>query len=140
MEILEQSRGRLTHFVAGIGTGGTITGVGRRLKEHDPGIKVVCVVPEEFPGIEGLKPLERPEDIVPRILDASVIDARIRVTAEQASECCHSLARSGIFVGQSSGAYLAASLEVASLEPGSRVVTVFSDLGERYFSTGLWEP
>ncbi|HEV8376199.1 MAG TPA: pyridoxal-phosphate dependent enzyme, partial [Candidatus Polarisedimenticolia bacterium] len=83
-EILDQTGGKLTHFVAGIGTGGTITGIGRRLKEHDPGIRVVCVVPESFPGIEGLKPLERPEDIVPAILDQDVIDERVRVTIEQA--------------------------------------------------------
>ena len=140
VEILEQTGGALTHFVAGIGTGGTLTGVGRRLKERDPRIRVVCVVPEAFPGIEGLKPLERPEDIVPKILDTSVIDERIRVSVEQASDCCHALARSGVFVGQSSGAYLSAAEAVARREPGARVVTVFSDLGERYFSTRLWEP
>ena len=139
-EILEQTEGKLTHFVAGIGTGGTLTGVGRRLKEHDPGIRIVCVVPDAFPGIEGLKPLERPEDIVPKILDTSVIDERIRVTVEHAYARCQSLARSGIFVGQSSGAYLEAALETARREPGARIVTVFSDLGERYFSTRLWEP
>jgi S-sulfo-L-cysteine synthase (O-acetyl-L-serine-dependent) len=139
-EILEQTGGKLTHFVAGIGTGGTITGVGRRLKEHDPSIRVVCVVPEAFPGIEGLKPLERPEDIVPKILDASVIDERIRVSIEQASDGCHALARNGIFVGQSSGAYLRVAEIIARRDTGARVVTVFSDLGERYFSTRLWEP
>ncbi|HEV8335325.1 MAG TPA: PLP-dependent cysteine synthase family protein [Candidatus Polarisedimenticolia bacterium] len=138
-EILEQSGGRITHFVAGIGTGGTITGVGRRLKSHDPKIQVVCVVPESFPGIEGLKPLERPEDIVPKILDAGVIDRRIRVTIEEAYALCHSLARRGLFVGQSSGAYLSAALTVARDAPGARIVTVFSDLGERYFSTRLWD-
>jgi S-sulfo-L-cysteine synthase (O-acetyl-L-serine-dependent) len=138
-EILEQSGGRITHFVAGIGTGGTITGVGRRLKSHDPKIQVACVVPESFPGIEGLKPLERPEDIVPKILDASVIDRRIRVTIEEAYVLCHSLARRGLFVGQSSGAYLSAALTVARDAPGARIVTVFSDLGERYFSTRLWD-
>jgi len=138
-EILQQTGGRLTHFVAGIGTGGTLTGVGRRLKEQEPKIQVVCVVPEAFPGIEGLKPLERPEDIVPKILDTSVIDQKIRVSVEQASDHCHLLARSGIFVGQSSGAYLSAAQEIARRDRGSRVVTVFSDLGERYFSTGLWE-
>lgn len=138
-EILEQTGGRLTHFVAGIGTGGTLTGVGRRLKEHDRKIRVVCVVPEAFPGIEGLKPLERPEDIVPAILDESVVDERIRVSIDQAYAACQLLARSGIFVGQSSGAYTHAALEVARREPGARIVTVFSDLGERYFSTRLWD-
>jgi len=138
-EILEQTGGRLTHFVAGIGTGGTITGVGRRLKENDPAVQVVCVVPESFPGVEGLKPLESPEDIVPRILDMRVIDRRIRVTNEDAYALCQSLAHRGVFVGQSSGAYLKAALEVARESAGARVVTVFSDLGERYFSTRLWD-
>lgn len=138
-EILEQTEGRLTHFVAGVGTGGTITGVGRRLKEALPGVEIVSVVPDSFPGIEGLKPLERPEDIVPAILDASVIDRRIRVGIEDAYDWCQKLARQGIFVGQSSGAYLKAAAEIASESRHARVVTVFSDLGERYFSTGLWD-
>src|SRR5712664_966756 len=59
-EILEQTGGRLTHVVAGVGTGGTITGLGRRLKAHDPQIRLVCILPEAFPGVEGLKPLGRP--------------------------------------------------------------------------------
>jgi cysteine synthase B len=139
VEILEQTGGRLTHFVAGVGTGGTITGVGRRLKEAIPGIQIVSVVPESFPGIEGLKPRERPEDIVPAILDPSVIDRRIRVGIEDAYDWCQKLARQGIFVGQSSGAYLKAAADVARESRFARVVTVFSDLGERYFSTGLWD-
>lgn len=138
-EILEQTGGKLTHFVAGIGTGGTITGVGRRLKEHDPKIQIVCIVPEAFPGIEGLKPLERPEDIVPGILDQSVIDRRIRVTIDEAYALCLSLAKNGLFVGQSSGAYLKGAIQVAKESPKARIVTVFSDTGERYFSTGMWD-
>ena len=138
-EILAQTGGKLTHFVAGIGTGGTITGVGRRLKEHNPKIQVVCIVPEAFPGIEGLKPLERPEDIVPKILDTSVIDRRIRVTIDEAYALCQSLAKTGLFVGQSSGAYLKGSVDVARESPKARIVTVFSDLGERYLSTGMWD-
>ncbi len=140
VEILEQTGGKLTHFVAVVGTGGTITGVGRRLKEHDPRIQVVCIVPEAFPGIEGLKSLERPEDIVPKILDASVIDRRIRVTIDEAYALCLSLAKQGVFVGQSSGAFLKGAIEVAREDPKARIVTVFSDTGERYFSTGMWDP
>ena len=83
VEILEQTGGRLTHIVAGVGTGGTVTGLGRRLKEHDPTIRLICVLPEVFPGIEGLKPLG-PQDIVPAILDETVIDERIPVTSEDA--------------------------------------------------------
>ncbi len=139
-EILEQAGGRLTHFVAGIGTGGTLTGVGRRLKEHDPRIRIVCVVPEPFPGIEGLKPLESPQDIVPEILDAGLIDERIRVSIDEAASACLDLARAGLFVGQSSGAFAHAARAVARREPGARIVTIFPDLGERYFSTRLWRP
>lgn len=139
VEILEQTQGKLTHFVAGIGTGGTVTGVGRRLKEHDPRIKVVAVIPDPFPGIEGLKPLERPEDIRPKILDESVIDEKVKVGIEDAFTYCHRLARRGVFVGQSSGAMLEAIQRLARREKAGRFVTVFADLGERYFSTGLWD-
>jgi cysteine synthase B len=139
-EILEQTRGRLTHFVAGVGTGGTITGVGRRLKEHDPRIEVVCILPDRFPGIEGLKPLGEPEDIVPAIYDPSVVDRTLPVRPEDAYAVCNRLARRGFFVGQSSGAYVHGALAVAR-EAGRRaaVVTLLCDTGERYFSTRLWD-
>src|SRR6266481_7916364 len=92
VEILEQTGGRVTHVVVGVGTGGTVTGLGRRLKEHDPTIRLVCVLPEVFPGIEGLKPLG-PHDIVPAILDETVIDERMSVTSEDAYTMCVRLAR-----------------------------------------------
>lgn len=138
VEILEQTRGELTHVIAGVGTGGTVTGLGRRLKEHDGRIRLVCVLPEAFPGIEGLKPLGSPEDIVPAILDESVIDERISVTSDDAYHMCIRLARAGFFVGQSSGAYMVGVERVARRERAGRFVTLFNDLGERYFSTGLW--
>src|SRR5712692_856843 len=138
-EILEQTDGRLTHLVIGVGTGGTLTGTGRRLKEHDPRIKIVSIVPEVFPGIEGLKPLGRPEDIVPAILDQSLIDERVPITADEAHAMCVRLARAGFFVGQSSGAYMAGLERVARRERRGRFVTIFNDLGERYFSTRLWD-
>jgi cysteine synthase B len=139
MEILDQTGGRLTHVVVGVGTGGTLTGLGRRLKEHDPRIRVVSVVPEAFPGIEGLKPLGHPEDIVPAILDQRLIDERIAVSSADAYTMCGRLARLGYFVGQSSGAYLVGAEQVARREGRGRIVTLFNDLGERYFSTRLWE-
>ena len=138
-EILEQTGGHLTHLVVGVGTGGTLTGVGRRLKEHDPRIKVVSIVPEVFPGIEGLKPLGRPEDIVPAILDQTLIDERVPVTADETHAMCVRLARAGFFVGQSSGAYMTGLERVARRERRGRFVTIFNDLGERYFSTRLWD-
>jgi cysteine synthase B len=130
---------KLTHFVAGIGTGGTITGCGRRLKEHDPSIQVVCIIPDNFPGIEGLKPLENPEDIRPEILDESVIDERIHVTIDDAFDYCSTLAKHGVFVGQSSGAYLYAVHQLGKREKTGVCATIFNDIGERYFSTRLWD-
>ena len=138
-EILEQTAGRITHVVAGVGTGGTVTGLGRRLKEHDPKIRVVCIIPDVFPGIEGLKPLGQPEDIVPAILDESVIDEQVPVTSDEAYVMCGRLARAGFFVGQSSGAYLVGVERIARRERHGCFVTLFNDLGERYFSTRLWD-
>ena len=138
-EILTQTDGRLSHLVVGVGTGGTITGLGRRLKEHDARVRVVCIIPEAFPGVEGLKPLGRPEDIVPAILDESVIDERVSVGVEEAYKMCQRLAAAGFFVGQSSGAYLAGVERVAKRARRGRFVTLFNDLGERYFSTRLWD-
>jgi cysteine synthase B len=138
-EILEQTGGRLTHVIVGVGTGGTVTGLGRRLKEHDPKIRLICMVPDAFPGIEGLKPLGHPEDIVPAILDERVIDERIPVSSEEAYVMCGRLARAGFFVGQSSGAYMVGVERVARRERHGRFVTLFNDLGERYFSTRLWD-
>jgi S-sulfo-L-cysteine synthase (O-acetyl-L-serine-dependent) len=139
LEILEQTGGRLTHIIAGVGTGGTVTGLGRRLKEHNSKIRLICVLPEVFPGIEGLKPLGGPEDIVPAILDDTVIDERISVTSDDAYKMCARLAHAGFFVGQSSGAYMAGVEHIARRERAGRFVTLFNDLGERYFSTHLWD-
>jgi cysteine synthase B len=97
------------------------------------------VLPEAFPGIEGLKPLGGPEDIVPAILDESIIDERIPVTSDDAYKMCVRLARAGFFVGQSSGAYMAGVERIAHRERAGRFVTLFNDLGERYFSTRLWD-
>ena len=139
VEILEQTEGKVTHFVGGIGTGGAITGIGRRLKEYNPNIQVIAIIPEEFPGVEGLKPLGSPDAIVPAILDQSVIDDRIDVSVEAAYDMCWRLARSGFFVGQSSGAYMQGVYTVAKTVRSGHIVTLFNDLGERYASTHLWE-
>ena len=139
VEILEQTDRKLTHFVGGVGTGGTITGAGRRLKEYNPEIQICCITPDEFPGIEGLKPMGNPEDIVPEIFDESVVDRKIPVTIDQAYEMCSRLAKQGWFVGQSSGGYLQGAYEVAKEIEKGIIVTVFNDLGERYFSTRLWD-
>lgn len=126
-------------FVAGIGTGGTLTGVGRRLREAQPGLHVAAVIPELFPGIEGLKPLGHPGDIVPQILDASLIGERIPVTLDDAVAACRRLALRGLYVGPSSGACVHGALQLARRHRFRTVVTVLSDTGERYTSTGMWQ-
>ena len=138
-EILLQTEGKLTHFVSGIGTGGTITGIGRRLKKEIPGVEIVQIVPEDFPGIEGLKPLESPGDIIPKILDQSVVDKKVRVSSTEAARMCGLLARNGLFAGQSSGAYLQGVYETAKRIRKGTIVTLLNDIGERYMSTRLWE-
>jgi cysteine synthase B len=138
-EILVQTEGKVTHFVSGIGTGGTITGIGRRLKKELAGVEIVQIVPEDFPGIEGLKPLESPGDIIPKILDRSVVDHKVKVDSMNAANMCAKLARYGIFAGQSSGAYLHGVYETAKRIRKGVIVTLLNDIGERYMSTGLWE-
>lgn len=137
-EILEQLELVPDAFVAGVGTGGTITGAGRRLREPNPDLHIVAIIPDRFPGIEGLKPLGQPDDIVPAILDETLIDERIDVTIEDALEICRELARLGLFVGPSSGAYVYGALKVAAGGRYRTIVTVLSDTGERYNSTGMW--
>lgn len=138
-EIIQQTEGQFTHFVSGIGTGGTITGTGRKLKEKLPQVEIVQIVPEDFPGIEGLKPLESPGDIIPKILDTSVVDRKVRVSSVDAARMCGLLAQHGIFAGQSSGAYLQGVYETARRIRKGTIVTLLNDIGERYMSTGLWE-
>ena len=135
-EILSQVP-NITHFVAGVGTGGTITGVGRKLKQHNKNIKIICIEPEDWRGIEGLKPLDE-DNIVPEILDETVIDQKMSINLDVAIDMAHDVAAQGIFVGQSSGAYLVAANQIAQKENKAVIVTIFNDLGERYFSTGMW--
>lgn len=125
-------------FVAGVGTGGTLTGITRRLREVWPDIHVAAVIPESFPGIEGLKPLGNPGDIVPAILDATLIDERIPVSLDEALACCRLLVREGLFVGPSSGAYVHGALKLAASGKYRTIVTLLNDTGERYISTGMW--
>jgi cysteine synthase B len=138
-EIWADTRGRVTHFVAGLGTSGTFVGAGRRLRELNPAVKLISVQPEEpLHGIEGLKHME--SAIVPGIYDPTLADEALRVTTEQAYEMTRRLATShGLLAGVSSGAALAAALRVASRLPTGVVVTVFPDGGERYLSERFWE-
>jgi S-sulfo-L-cysteine synthase (O-acetyl-L-serine-dependent) len=138
VEILEQTSGRLTHFVAGLGTTGTFVGNSRRLKEHDASIRTIAVEPEDsFHGLEGLKHL--PTAIVPKIWDPSVADEIWGCPTEPAYDMARSVARSeGLLVGHSSGAALWAVRRVAESIREGVVVTVFPDSGDRYLSTGLY--
>ncbi len=141
-EILGQTKGKLDAFVAGVGTGGTITGVGEILKEHSAQIRIVAVEPETSAVLSGK--VHGPHKIqgigagfIPKILNRDVIDEIITVSDRDAYEATKQLAKEeGIFCGPSSGAALVAALKVAErLGGGKRVITVFPDTGERYFST-----
>ena len=129
---------QVTHFVAGVGTGGTISGVGRRLKEHDAGIKIVGINPPEWPGVEGLKPLGEGH-IIPNTFDQSVVDEMLPIDVDEARTVSLELSAKGLFAGQSSGAYMLGALKTAKKAGTGAVVTVFNDIGERYFSTGMWD-
>ena len=138
LEILAQTSGRITHFVAGLGTTGTFVGTSRRLKEHDPSIRTIAVQPEDsFHGLEGLKHL--PTSIVPAIWDPSVADEVWGCPTEPAYDLARRVARSeGLLVGHSSGAALWAVRRLAETIREGVVVTVFPDSGDRYISTGLY--
>jgi S-sulfo-L-cysteine synthase (O-acetyl-L-serine-dependent) len=137
-EIWVQTQGKITHLVAGIGTGGTIMGTGRYLKERNPQVQVLAVEPDDaFHGLEGLKHMA--SSIVPGIYHEKELDGKIPVSTESAYDAVYRLGREeGVLVGQSSGAAIWAALKVArTLEEGV-VVTLFPDFGDKYLSTNLW--
>lgn len=138
-EIFEQTEGRITHFVAGLGTSGTFVGTGRRLRELNPSIRLISVQPDSpFHGLEGLKHM--PTAIVPGIYDPSLADENLTVTTEEAQEMVRRLAREeGLLVGVSSGAAAAAALAVARRVRSGVIVTIFPDSGDKYLSERFWE-
>lgn len=137
-EILCQTNGRVTHFLATIGTGGTIMGNCRRLKEYDDNIVVKALEPESpFHGIEGLKHME--SSIVPGIYNEEELDGKIPIPTEESYEMAKRLAgEEGLFVGQSSGAAMWGALKLAGELDQGVIVTVFPDGGDKYLSTALW--
>jgi cysteine synthase B len=139
-EIIEQTSGRLTHFVAGLGTSGTFMGTGRRLRRFNPAIKLISFQPSgPFHGLEGLKHME--SAIVPPIYDPSLADEDLRATSERAYEMVRRLAREeGLLAGISSGAALAVALDVAKRLERGIVVTIFPDGAEKYLSEKFWDP
>lgn len=138
-EIWAQTEGRVTHFVAGIGTSGTLMGTGRRLKELNPKIQIIAVEPTSaLHGLEGLKHMA--SSIVPGIYDPKVHDRKIGVHTEDAYEMCCRLAREeGVLVGFSSGAALQGAFEIALESKDANVVTVLCDGGERYLNSRFWD-
>ncbi len=153
LEVWDGSDGKVDIFVAGVGTGGTITGVGQILKQKKPSVKVVAVEPADSPVItqklEGKPLVPGPHKIqgigagfIPDILDLSVIDEVIQVTNDQAYETSRAMAKSeGILAGISSGANLYAAMELAKRpeNAGKVIVTVIASTGERYLSTPLYQ-
>jgi len=136
-EIWKQTGGNVDFFVSALGTSGTIMGVGKALKEHNPKIKVVSAHPVKGHYIQGLKNME--EAIVPAIYDPSQIDITIMVETEKAYEMTRQIAKQeGVFVGMSSGAALYAAIEISKQIESGVIVTIFPDRGEKYLSTNLF--
>ena len=147
VEIWEQSGGDVDIIVAGVGTGGTVSGVGKRLKENKPDVKVVAVEPASSPllstGQAGKHKIQGiGANFVPKNYDASVVDEVLTITDEEAFDAARKVARQeGLLVGISSGASLAAAVKLAKRpeNKGKTIVAILPDTGERYLSTGLFE-
>jgi cysteine synthase B len=139
-EIWRQTEGRVTHFVAGLGTSGTFVGTTRRLKEFNPQLQAVAMQPDSpLHGLEGMKYM--PTAIVPGIYDADLADKNVEVATEDAQEMARTLAREeGLFVGISSGANAFAALRLAkTLKDDAVIVTVLCDGGDKYSSESFWD-
>ncbi len=137
-EIWRQTEGLVTHFVAGIGTSGTIMGTGRYLKEQNPAVQIVAAEPEDpFHGLEGLKHMA--SSIVPGIYHEEQLDLKVGVGTDEAYDMVYRLGREeGILIGQSCGAAYVAALRVARTLREGTIVVLFADFGDRYLSTNLW--
>ncbi len=136
-EIWEQTNGKIDYFVSAVGTSGTLMGVAKVLKAHNPNIKIVCAHPVKGHYIQGLKNME--EAIVPAIFDPSMIDIQIMVETETAYEMTRNIVKKeGIFVGMSSGAAMYAAIETAKKIDSGTIVAILPDRGEKYLSTALF--
>ncbi|HLA78913.1 MAG TPA: pyridoxal-phosphate dependent enzyme, partial [Vicinamibacteria bacterium] len=139
LEIWQQTRGRVTHWVAGLGTSGTFMGTAKRLKALDPAIQCLAVQPDSpLHGLEGLKHM--PTSLVPGIYDPTLPDQILEVGTEEAQAAVRRAAREeGLLLGLSAGAALAASLRVARGLSAGVVVTVFPDGAFKYFEQSFWQ-
>jgi S-sulfo-L-cysteine synthase (O-acetyl-L-serine-dependent) len=137
-EIYRQTNQSITHFVAGIGTGGTVMGAGRYFKEMNPAIQIIAVEPDDaLHGLEGLKHMA--SSIVPGIYKEEELDRKIPVATEDAYNMVYRLSQEeGVLVGQSSGGALVVGLKIARTLRKGTVVVIFPDFGDKYLSTNLW--
>ena len=138
-EIWRQTQGQVTHFVASLGTSGTIMGTGRYLRERNPQVQIIGVQPDDaLHGIEGLKHME--SAIVPAIYDERLLDQKLLVNTEEAFAMTRRIASAeGIFAGQSSGAAMLGALRLAETLDAGVIVVVFPDGGDKYLTTSLWK-
>jgi cysteine synthase B len=137
VEIWEQTKGKITHFVAGMGTTGTLMGCSRRLKEFNPNIKIIGVEPFKCHNIQGLKNME--EAIVPKLYNPALLDEKVGIIDEDAFVMTRRLAREeGIFSGMSSGAAFHVAVELSKKLDEGLIVTLLPDRGEKYLSTPLY--
>jgi cysteine synthase B len=140
VELWRQTNGRITHFVAGLGTSGTFVGTTRKLKEFNPNIQAISMQPDSpLHGLEGMKHMETA--IVPGIYDAILADENVTVTTEDAHEMTRRLAKEeGLLVGISAGANVFATVRLAkSLKNDAVIVTVLCDGGGKYLSEKFWD-
>jgi len=136
-EIWQQSQGKITHFVSSMGTTGTIMGVSRYLKQQNPQIQIIGLQPSEGSAIPGIR--RWPQAYLPGIFDAAQVDQVLDVTQTDAEQTARALAREeGICAGVSSGGAVFAALQIAQQNPGSVVVAIVCDRGDRYLSSGLF--
>ena len=137
-EIIEQTDGGITHFIAGLGTSGTFVGTSRRLKEYRASIRCISIQPDSpLHGIEGLKHMQTA--IVPGIYDSTVADDSLQISTEESYAVMRRLAKEeGLFVGISSGANVAAAMKIAKSLSEGTIVTILCDDGSRYLSEPIW--
>lgn len=136
-EIWEQTGGEVTHFVSAMGTTGTITGVAKFLKEKNPNVKIIGAQPSEGSRIPGIR--KWPEEYLPKIYDASLVDELVYVSQDDAEDMCRRMAREeGIFAGISAAGACWVAQEIAKREQNATIVFIVCDRGDRYLSTGVF--